>query len=147
MTEFKELGPNVYGEAEVPSRATNLHLGHAHPILSVVEVDSAIDYYRTALGFFVEWAKRDETGSTTIANLWRGELSLFLIRSEIFGPSCVYCNLENRQDLESLHADFLAAGATVAEAPSDQPWGSYEMRVTDLDGNEITFACAGSASS
>ena len=78
MTRFKELGPNVYGEAEVPPRATSLPLSHAHPMLSVGDVDAALEYYRTALGFFVEWAQRNEDGSTTIANIWRGALSLFL---------------------------------------------------------------------
>ena len=142
MAQFRELGPNVYGETEVQPRATSLPLSHAHPMLSVVDVDAALEYYRTALGFFVEWAQRDEEGSTTLANLWRGGLSLFLMHSDSFGPTRVYCHLSGRSELESLHADLVAAGATILDAPTERPWGLYEMRVADLDGNELDFACA-----
>ena len=142
MSRFKELDPGTYGEAEVPVRATELPLSHAHPMLSVVDVDVSLEYYRTALGFFVEWARRDEDGRVVVANLWRGALSVFLTRGERLGPARIYCRLSGGSELTSLHADLVAAGATILEPPTEQPWGEHVMRVADLDGNEFAFACA-----
>ena len=31
-------------------------------------------------------------------------------------------------------------GVQIVEPPTDRPWGLYEMRVTDLDGNIIRIA-------
>ena len=132
----------ITGDSEVPERATSHSLGQAHPMLAVSNVDTAIEYYRTMLGFFVEWAAHDESGSACMANLWRGKLSLFLMRSDRFGPSCVYCHLGGRAEVDALYQDLVDAGAKITESPADRPWGNYEMWFVDLDNNEFRVACS-----
>ena len=133
---------NITGDTEIPERATSQTLSGAHPMLAVSDVDVAIEHYRTVLGFFVEWAHHDESGSARIANLWRGQLSIFLMGREGFGPSCVYCHLGDRVEVDALYTDLVEAGANITESPADRPWGLYEMRFVDLDNNEFRIACS-----
>ena len=135
------MADSVTGDAEIPERATSQRLSGAHPMLAVADVDATIEHYRAALGFFVEWALYEDSGAVGIANLWRGQLSLFLIRSSRFGPSCVYCHLGDRAEVDDIHQDLVEAGANVTEPPSVRPWGLYEMRFVDLDENEFRMAC------
>lgn len=117
-------------------------LAGAHPMLAVSNVDAAIEHYRTILGFFVEWVLHDELGSSYIANLWRGKLSIFLMCRDEFGPSCIYCHLGNRAEVDDLYTDLADAGANITESPTDRSWGNYEMSFVDLDNNEFRVACS-----
>lgn len=129
-------------DREIPARATSQPLSAAHPMLSVADVEASIDFYRSTLGFFLEWAGADESGRASIANLWRGELSLFLMSRSGFGPSCVYCHLDDETEVDELHRDLVEAGAEISEVPVHRSWGLYEMRINDLDGNQFRFACS-----
>ena len=42
-------------------------------------------------------------------------------------------------DVDSLHAEFLAKGVRIDVAPVDQTWGSREMYIKDADGNCLRF--------
>lgn len=42
-------------------------------------------------------------------------------------------------DVDALHAEFVAQGVSVALEPTDQTWGNREMYVKDADGNSIRF--------
>ena len=133
------MDARITHDTEVSARSKEPHVGRAHPLLSVSDLDAAIEHYRTVLGFFLEWA-RYEGPSGGIANLWRGELSLFLRADSGSGSSCVYSHLADRSVVDALYQDLLQAGARVTQAPSERPWGTYELRVEDLDGNEFQFA-------
>jgi catechol 2,3-dioxygenase-like lactoylglutathione lyase family enzyme len=135
------MNERITGDAEVPARAANCTMGQAHPMLAVADIDAAIEHYRSVLGFFLEWARYDEDGPGGIANLWRGELSLFVMTTEGFGPSRVYCHLASRRKVDELHADLVAHGAHIRSAPAPRAWGNYEMAFADLDGNEFRIAC------
>lgn len=41
------------------------------------------------------------------------------------------------RDLDAVHADLTARGATILRPPVDEPWGLREMWVADPDGVEI----------
>jgi catechol 2,3-dioxygenase-like lactoylglutathione lyase family enzyme len=43
-------------------------------------------------------------------------------------------------DVDALHAEFVAQGVAIAVGPVDQTWGMREMYVRDPDGNSIRFA-------
>jgi uncharacterized glyoxalase superfamily protein PhnB len=43
------------------------------------------------------------------------------------------------KDIDALHRDFTARGATIDYGPCDQPYGCREFGVQDLDGHDIAF--------
>jgi len=43
------------------------------------------------------------------------------------------------EDVDALHAEFVAKGIRIDAGPVDQTWGSREMYVKDADGNSIRF--------
>lgn len=43
-------------------------------------------------------------------------------------------------DVDALHAEFVAHGVAIAVGPVDQTWGMRELYVRDPDGNSIRFA-------
>jgi uncharacterized glyoxalase superfamily protein PhnB len=42
-------------------------------------------------------------------------------------------------DVDTLHAEFVAQGVLIDSGPVDQTWGSREMYVKDSDGNCLRF--------
>ena len=46
-------------------------------------------------------------------------------------------------DLDVAHAAIRAAGHTLAEAPSDRPWGLRDFRLADPDGYYLRITTAG----
>ena len=42
-------------------------------------------------------------------------------------------------DVDALHAEFVAHGVPIAVAPVDQTWGTREMYVRDADQNSLRF--------
>ena len=117
--------------------------GHA-TVLLVESVKHATDYYRDQLGFEVE---------------------LYDKEPELYGSACRDgCNVHfahydgvparpNRQvvppdtfdayfwpeDVDALHAEFEDRGATIIQAPRDQPYGLREFRVQHPDGHILAF--------
>jgi catechol 2,3-dioxygenase-like lactoylglutathione lyase family enzyme len=43
-------------------------------------------------------------------------------------------------DVDTLHAEFVAQGVAIAVGPVDQMWGMRELYVRDPDGNSIRFS-------
>ena len=43
------------------------------------------------------------------------------------------------QDVDALHAEFVARGVKLDTGPVDQTWGTREMYVKDADGNSLRF--------
>lgn len=137
---------SITGDKESPDmRASSIPLGSAQPILSVSNVAEGVEHYRTVLGFFLEFAMHDESGAPYFANLWRGELSVFLVSREGLGPSSTLCNLRDPAAIDALYDDLVKAGANITEPPEHKPWGIYAMKVVDLDKNEFSFTCSSPA--
>jgi uncharacterized glyoxalase superfamily protein PhnB len=44
------------------------------------------------------------------------------------------------EEIDRLHADWTRRGARIVEAPSNRSWGTYELRVEDLDGHAFRVA-------
>jgi uncharacterized glyoxalase superfamily protein PhnB len=102
------------------------------PELPLDNVPSGVAYYRDVLGFKVNYAQHD------IGVMDRDEVRLLLIaRTERHtGIASAYVYVE---DVNALHAEFVAKGANVQGDPVSQPWGLREFPVFDLEGNQITF--------
>ena len=43
------------------------------------------------------------------------------------------------QDVDALHAEFVARGVKIDAGPVDQTWGTRERYVKDADGNSLRF--------
>jgi catechol 2,3-dioxygenase-like lactoylglutathione lyase family enzyme len=102
------------------------------PELPSDDVAAAIAYYRSALGFSVNYAQDD------LAVMDRDTVRVLLIarteRHTGIGSAYVYV-----RDADGLHAELRAKGARVLNDPESHPWGLRDFRVLDPDDNRITF--------
>ena len=114
-----------------------LELTAAVPEIPVADLNTATDYYRDKLGFELDWSE-DGIG---LAGLSRGACRLFLANKEYrahpgnVGPIVIWLNLESIDEVNELHSDWSARGATIVAAPETKPYGLHEFRAADLDGN------------
>ncbi len=114
------------------------------PILNVADLPASLRYYTETLGFSLSWTWTQQAGFSatsappTLAQVMRGHVVLMLAHQEQGGPGMwLYLDLESAAEVDRLHAEYAARGATIAEPPSDRPWGVREMRVQDLDGHTL----------
>ena len=118
----------------------------ARPVFRVSDVAGSIAYFCEKLGFAKDW---DEGGpDSAIAQVSRNGLDLILDKKTYFPkagvPSVISLTLNDLPDrpaLDTLHSEFLRAGAKVTKAPFKVHWDPhvYEMDVEDLDGNVLMF--------
>ncbi|MBC9033150.1 VOC family protein [Sphingomonas sp. JC676] len=109
----------------------------ACPEIPVRDLAPALAYYRDKFGFTIDWSD-EELG---LAGVSRGETRMFMsaaaYRSVLGnqGPLVLWLNLSSRAEIDALHAEWSAAGATIASRPEAQPHKLYEFFAQDLDGN------------
>jgi uncharacterized glyoxalase superfamily protein PhnB len=63
---------------------------------------------------------------------------VWVILSSFSGDGVAVVNLLV-DNVDALHAEFVAAGVKIDLAPCDQTWGTREMYVRDADGNCLRF--------
>jgi uncharacterized glyoxalase superfamily protein PhnB len=63
------------------------------------------------------------------------ELAVFLARRKNPSPSVLNAHCDKTAFIDTVFAEYTEKGAFIDEPPSARPWGLYEMRVLDLDGN------------
>jgi len=109
----------------------------AVPEIPVSNIDKAGAYYQEHLGFTFDWGN-DEGG---IGGISRGQCRMFLT-NEAFrqghrnsGPIVVWLNLNSREEVNALHAEWSATGAKIVSLPESKPWKLHEFTAADLDGN------------
>lgn len=112
----------------------------AIPVLHVSDSAAAEAFYCDRLGFRKQFAYRvDDTRSDPCyMGLARDDARLHLSSFSGDGVSggVIYLLVD---DVDALHAEFVAQGVSVALEPTDQTWGNREMYVKDADGNSIRF--------
>ncbi|MCA9242832.1 MAG: VOC family protein [Phycisphaerales bacterium] len=123
------------------------------PILRVDNVDDSIAYYCDVLGFRIGWrwsdeAQRfletDETLPAHTALVGEGSAQLILVQCAMGQRGMwLHLDVETAEQVDRLHAQWSQRGARIIEAPSNRPWGMYELRVEDLD--QHTFRVAAPA--
>jgi predicted lactoylglutathione lyase len=107
------------------------------PEIPVLNLQPALDYYRGRLGFTVDWAD-DRLG---LAGLSCGDARIFMTtadyRSDLGNPAPIvlWLNLSSRAEVDELHEQWAAAGASIAAPPEAKPFKLYEFFAQDLDGN------------
>jgi catechol 2,3-dioxygenase-like lactoylglutathione lyase family enzyme len=116
-------------------------LKQAVPVLHVSSSAAAEEFYGDGLGFRTQWAYRvDETlPDPCYMGVMRDGVTLHVssFSGDGVGRGVVFLLVD---DVDALHAEFVARGVPIDLAPTDQAWGNREMYVRDPDGNSIRFA-------
>jgi catechol 2,3-dioxygenase-like lactoylglutathione lyase family enzyme len=112
----------------------------AATVFVVRDIVASVAYYRDALGFDLSF----EYGAPTFYAIFcRDEVAVHLIaeartkRPPGAGAICIFVG-----DVDAMHAELVARGARVLQAPQDYGYGMRDFNVADLDGNQLTFGAA-----
>ena len=115
----------------------------AIPILHVRRAAAAEEFYCGRLGFRRRFAYRSEDSRPDPCYMGLEREGVWLHVSSFSGDgvsgSAVFLTVE---DVDALHAEFVAKGVPVDTGPVDQTWGNREMYLKDSDGNSIRFVQA-----
>lgn len=107
----------------------------AVPEIPVSDLDAALEYYGSRLGFDVDWR------GDGLAGISQGNCRIFLadaaFRSHYgnSGPVLTWLNLDGNEEVDALCQQWRANGATFVALPEAKPWGLYEFTAADPDGN------------
>ena len=106
------------------------------PILSVSNVDAAISFYESVLGFRLGWKWGKPT---SVGSVCRDGVELMLALSpeaSAMVPARMYVVVSG---LDQYYADVVAAGAKVVYPLAVREYGMKDCRIVDPDGNELSF--------
>jgi catechol 2,3-dioxygenase-like lactoylglutathione lyase family enzyme len=117
------------------SRKDGPSLIAAVPIVWVRDLERALQYYRSTLGFELGWTFGNPP---ELASVCRGQVEFNLSRAcdNEFQNSRVYVYVD---DVDAYYNLIVAAGARVAYPLEDRPYGMHDCRIEDPDGNQISF--------
>ena len=105
--------------------------GHITPILRVANLDASLAYYTQVLGFTRAW------GDSRFASVSRDDAHLMLSQGDQGHPGTwVWVGVS---DADALLVELEPRGAIVRHPPTNYPWGSRELHVSDPDGNVLRF--------
>ena len=114
------------------------------PVLLVKDVVLAANHYRDALGFSYQrfWG---EPASFVI--LVRDGMNLMLKQAEEASHVVPHWTVSPKMwnvyfwvsDVDALHSEFVARGATIDYGPCNQSYGCREFGIQDLDNYDIGF--------
>ena len=109
----------------------------AVPEMPVSNIDNAAAYYVGNLGFNLDWGKEDGG----IAGISKGLCRIFLTNPDFreeygnSGPVLIWLNLNSREEVNELHAEWSSRQARIISPPESKPWQLHEFTAADLDGN------------
>lgn len=108
------------------------------PVLRMTQASASLPFYVRGLGFAIDWEHRHEPGFPVFAQLTREGQSIFLTEhaDDCQAGGAVYFLVT---DVDDCHRKFQATGLVHSGPPYDTAWGTRELRVTDPDGNRLTF--------
>jgi catechol 2,3-dioxygenase-like lactoylglutathione lyase family enzyme len=104
------------------------------PQIPVRNLDRAISFYQSRLGFVLDWKYEDG-----LAGVSREEARLFLDRvvDGPLHPVRIWLNLTSVSEVDALYRDWKNADVPIPSAPKQKPWGLYEFIAEDCDGNSF----------
>jgi uncharacterized glyoxalase superfamily protein PhnB len=109
----------------------------AVPEIPVTDMDQALNYYETKLGFNIDWG--GAVGG--IAGISKGDCRMFLTDRDFrqqhgnASPVMIWLNLNSRDEVDGLYEIWDAGGAKIISPPESKPWNLHEFTASDLDGN------------
>jgi catechol 2,3-dioxygenase-like lactoylglutathione lyase family enzyme len=114
-------------------------MGQVVPILRILEVTKALEFYRDFLGFHVDWEHRFEPDLPLYMQVSRGGAVLHLSEHHGDGTPGSHVRIETR-DLAAYHASLLAKKYRYSRPGIEtQEWGESCVTVADPFGNQLTF--------
>ena len=131
--------PRKSGDGREP-----LALRSASPSFTVDDLEKSLAFYRDVLGFGVEETWKNE-GKVVGVSLKAGDVS-FMIGQDDWKKGRdrqkgegfrIYC--ETKKSVDDLAQRIEAKGGKLDQRPTDQPWGTRDISVTDPDGFKITI--------
>jgi uncharacterized glyoxalase superfamily protein PhnB len=117
------------------------------PMLGVRDVNQAVEYYTSVLGFecpggVFEGVAPGEGGVYAIVRRGDVEIHLQIRRRDLFAgkresiEGDAYLFLP---DVDALFAEFEAKGAKIHRPPEDAPYGLRDFVIEDAEGHRLTF--------
>jgi len=109
----------------------------AVPEIPVTDMNAALDYYESKLGFNIDWGG----AGGGIAGISKGDCRMFLTDRDFRAPHgnappvMIWLNLNSKQEVDELYEIWKASEATIISAPESKPWKLHEFTASDLDGN------------
>jgi uncharacterized glyoxalase superfamily protein PhnB len=140
---------------KAPARATrtaakpsagsgSLALSSASPSFTVNDLEKSLGWYRDVLGFEIEETWKDEDKIVGVS-LKAGNVS-FMIGQDDWKKGRdrrkgegfrLYC--ETKKSVDDLARRIESKGGRLDSPPTDQPWGTRDITLTDPDGFKITI--------
>lgn len=114
---------------------------HITPVFKVANLDRALSHYQGVLGFVQDFRM------TNYAGVKLGGVSIHLAEqledddaeyAKPIGGSTAYVFCD---EVDSYFDHIRSKGALVMYPPKDWPYGMRDFRITDPDGNHISFGC------
>jgi uncharacterized glyoxalase superfamily protein PhnB len=105
------------------------------PVMHVADVESAVVYYTTILGFTEDFRWKDYAGVSFCPGA-RLHLNGFGSDPERNGKGQAYFMVPN---VDEVYAGMVDRGATFGHHIVDNPYGMRDFSVVDPDGNRYTF--------
>jgi len=107
-------------------------------VLAVADVRQTVDFYVSVLGFKLHWLWENPP---TFGCIGMGQIEIFLSRRpDLVGKVESHGHYFWAEDLETLHAQHVAAGAPIIEPIENKRWGIREYTVRDCNGYHLRFA-------
>jgi catechol 2,3-dioxygenase-like lactoylglutathione lyase family enzyme len=106
-----------------------VEFGGVTPILRVASLDASLAYYVDVLGFSVQWRNGG------FASVRRGRAALMLSEGDQGHPGTWMWLAVS--DADALHEELRGRGAVIRHPPTNYPWGSRELHVSDPDGHVL----------
>ena len=109
----------------------------AVPEIPVSDMNAALDYYQSKLGFEFDWGG----APGNIAGISKGQCRMFLTDRDFrqyhgnTAPVMIWLNVISKEEVDELHETWNAAGAKIISPPDSKPWKLREFTAADLDGN------------
>jgi len=131
--------------AKSSQASKSLALSSASPSFTVNDLEKSLGWYRDVLGFKVEEEWKDD-GKVVGVSLKAGNVS-FMIGQDDWKKGRdrrkgegfrLYC--ETKKSVDDLARRIESKGGRLDGPPTDQPWGTRDISLTDPDGFKITIA-------
>lgn len=112
------------------------------PVLRVRDVDLSLRFYTQVLGFRGEGGLPGVDGKSVYAEVYLGDARLMLARRAgvTVCRAELYINLT--AGIEDLYQRLRAREVPLRDDLHEEIWGDLAFTVTDLEGNQLTFAQA-----
>jgi uncharacterized glyoxalase superfamily protein PhnB len=109
----------------------------AVPEIPVTDMNAALDYYESKLGFNIDWGG----AGGGIAGISKGDCRMFLTDRDFRTPHgnappvTIWLNLNSKEEVDELYEIWKASEARIISAPESKPWKLHEFTASDPDGN------------